>query len=441
MIAEAGEAAARVARTCKRIDAVAITVAATEHELGVHVESCDERITVEGDLRRLPGPVLVDAAARCGATRVHPGYATFERLLELSRAFVDSPAKLLAAPEPALTRAMDRAALRTVADEVHVRFVPGSGVGFDKLADAIEAAEALGYPVRLRLSRSGLTRSRRISDEDQLFSSWDEMAAAAKTHGCTLMVEHEIELARRVDVLVVTDAQGECVAIAEAEIALAEHDVGVDLDESPSPELMQRSDGEAVRLAIFESAARFAQPFGLVGLATVRVVLDADGHFFVAGLRAGLTRHHPTIEMVSGLDLVGLELTLHAGEAIPDEVHNVQPSGHAFGASLHTLDGGYESTSVKEHRAPPQPQRKVRFDPSVVDGAVPALADRGQLMRVTTYGAIRHAALLGLDRMLAEVDVPPFRTNAKGLRGVLADESFRAGQYDASLAERMRYPR
>lgn len=441
MIADAGEAAARVARTCKRIDAVAITVTASESERGVHVESCDECIVVEGDLRRLPASVLVDAALRCSATWVHPGYTTFERLLELSRAFVGSPSKLLASAEPTLTRAMDRRALRSVADEVHVRFIPGSADGFEKLADAIEAADALGYPVRLRLSQSGHTRSRRIADEDQLFATWDDMAKAAKDAGCTLMVEHEIELARRLDVLVVTDAHGECVAIAESEIALAEHDVGVDLDESPSPELINRPDGEAVRLAIFESAARFALPFALVGLATVRVVLDADGHFFVAGLRAGLPRHHPTIEMVSGLDFVALELRLHAGEPLPDEVHNVQPSGHAFGASLHTLDSEYENVVVKEHRAPPQPQRKVRFDPSFVDDAVPALADKGQLMRITTYAAIRHGAMLGLDRMLAEVDVPPFRTNAKGLRGVLADECFRSGQYDASLAERMRYPR
>lgn len=436
-----GEAAARVARTCKRLDATAVTVVTAEDERGVHVESSDEVVVVPGDPRALDPAALVAAAEQAKATYVHPGYASFERLLALARAFAGKEPKLLAPSVEAIENALDRTALRAAAEQTEVRFVPGSPISFEKLADAIEAADSIGYPVRIRVSRSGVARSRIIDDEDQLFASWDELFAAAKVAGCGVMVEREIELARRVDVLVATDAHGESLALVETEIALAEHDVGVDLDESPSPELSMRSDGEAVRLAIYESAARFAQAFGLVGITTVRVFLDADGHFFIAGLRAGLPRHHGTIEMVSSLDLVGVELTLHRGEPIPDEVHAMQPSGHAFGSSLRVAESSLADTPVKELRAPPQPQRKVRFDPSVVDGCAPAAADSGLLMRVTTFAAIRHGALLGLDRMLAEIDVTPVRTNARALRGVLADESFRAGQYDASLAERLRYPR
>lgn len=441
LTAEPGEAAARVARTCKRIDATAVTLVTTADERGVHVESSDETVLVAAEARSIPPEQILEAAVRANATHVHPGYASFERQLALARVFEGQAPKLLAASASALEKAIDRAAQRAVATEVDVRFVPGSERMFEKLADAIEAAEALSYPVRIRVSKSGVARSRRIDDEDQLFSSWDEISAAAKAAGCGVMVEREIELARRVDVLVATDAQGESLALAETEISLVEHDVGVDLDESPSPELAMRSDGEAVRLAIFESAARFAQAFGLVGITTVRAFLDADGHFFIAGLRAGLPRHHATIEMVSGLDLVGIELSLHRGEPIPDEVHSMQPSGHAFGASLRASDSNQANLEVKELRAPPQPQRKVRFDPSVIDGVAPAKADDGLLMRITSFGPIRHAALLGLDRMLAEIDIPPIKTNARALRGVLADESFRAGQFDASLAERLRYPR
>jgi len=441
LTADPGEAAARVARTCKRIDATAITLVTADGERGVHVESSDETALVAGDPRAIDPAAVLEAAIRVHATHVHPGYASFERTLSLARVFEGQTPKLLAAPAEALAKAIDRKAQRAVATEVDVRFVPGSDGSFEKLADAIEAAEALGYPVRIRVSKSGIARSRRIDDEDQLFSSWDELDAAAKSASCGVMVEREIELARRVDVLVATDAHGEAIALAESEIALAEHDVGVDLDESPSPELSMRSDGEAVRLAIFESASRFAQAFGLVGITTVRVFLDADGHFFIAGLRAGLPRHHGTIEMVSSLDLVGIELALYRGEPIPDEVHSMQPSGHAYGASLRVLEAAQANIEVKELRAPPQTQRKVRLDPSVVDGCAPALADAGLLVRITTFGPIRHSAMLGLDRMLAEIDVAPLRTNARALRGVLADESFRAGQYDASLAERLRYPR
>ncbi len=441
LIAEAGEAAARVARTCKRIDAVAITVVASEDERGVHVESADEKILVEGDPEALSVAAVVDAAERARATRVHPGYASMARLRALAAAFSSTPGRLLAAPLPALERAFDHIELRKLGDEVDVRFVPGAATGYAKLADAIEAADGLGYPVRIRASHGGVLRSRRLDDEDQLFATWDELAAIAKEAGCALMIEREIERPRRVDVMVATDTQGECLAIAELEIALAEHDVGVDLEESPSPELSMKPDGESIRLALYDTALRLVQPLGLVGLASVRFFLDADDHFHVAGLRVGLPRHHGVIEMVSGLDLVGLELSLFAGQPMPDEVHTVQPSGHALGASIRLAEIGADVAAVSEVRAPPQPHRKVRFDPSIVEGEVPARADHGLLMRVSTFGAIRHAAVLGLDRMLAEIDIAPLRTNARALRAVLGDEAFRAGKYDASLAERLRYPR
>lgn len=441
LIAEAGEAAARVARTCKRIDAVAITVVSEPTETGVHVESCDEHVVVTGEPRRLAPSDLVEAAARCSATMVHPGYASMARLVDLAQAFVDAPSKLVCSPLPALARTLDRVELRKVAEEADVRFVPGSATGFEKLADAIEAADVLSYPVRLRGSRTGAFRSRRVGDEDQLFSIWDEVSRAAKEAGCSILVERDIERPRRVDVLVATDAHGETIAIAETEITLADHETGVELDESPSPELLVKPDGESIRLALFESAIRLVAPLGLVGLSTVRFLLDADDHFHIVGVRAGLPRHHGSIEMVSGLDLVGIELALVAGQPMPDEVHNVQPSGHAFGASLRASEELDVYPEVSELRAPPQPHRKVRFDPSVIEGAAPAAADGGLLMRVCTYGAIRHAAMLGLDRMLAEIDVAPYKTNAKWLRSVIADEAFRAGKYDETLADRLRFPR
>lgn len=441
LIAEAGEAAARVARTCKRLDAVAITVVSSASEAGVHVESCDEHVVVDGDPRALPATSLLEAAARCSATAVHPGYASMERLVALARAFAETPGRLIAPPLAALERASDRIALRTLADEIDVRFVPGPARSFEKLADAIEAADSLGYPVRLRASRADAFRSRRIDDEDQLFANWDEMRAAADAAGCSILVEREIERPRRVDVLVATDAQGDTVAIAEVEITLEDPTFGVELDESPSPELLIKPDGESIRLALFDSAVRLVSPLGLVGLASVRFLLDADDHFHVSSVRAGLPRHHGSIEMVSGLDLAGVELALTAGQPIPDEVHTVQPSGHGFGASLRASEEQASYPEVRELRAPPQPHRKVRFDPSVVEGSAPAPADGSLLMRVCTYGTIRHASMLGLDRMLAEIDVAPYKTNAKNLRAVIADEAFRAGKYDATLGERLRYPR
>jgi acetyl/propionyl-CoA carboxylase alpha subunit len=139
--------------------------------------------------------------------------------------------------------------------------------------------------------------------------------------------------------------------------------------------------------------------------------------------------------MVTGIDLVGVQLAIAAGEPLPDEVHTVQPSGHAFGAVVGVAPNGVEPRAVREIRFPPAPQRQVRIEPMIVEGQVASEELLDALCRVTTYAPIRHQALLTLDRMLAELDLSPVETTTPRLRDILAQESYRAGQYDIEFLD------
>ncbi len=428
-----------MARTCKRLGTTAIAVVGKADESGVHVDACDEVVVVEGaEGAFLPPASIVAAAQAAKVDRVHPGFASPRHHLALARALGDAGLRLVGPSPEAIAKSLDRMALRAMSEETFVRWVPGPDSTPPKLADAIEAATAIGYPVVLRADHDevGLAPIR-VDDDDELMNEWDGALAEARTHHASLTVEQAFERARTFEVLVASDSQGETLAIAECETTLRDHGE-VPIAESPSPELTYRTDGEALRMAMFETAIRVVGPLSLVGLSSVSFVLDGDARLWVDGVRVGLPRHSAAIEMVTGLDLVAVELALAAGQPMPDEVHTVQPSGHAFFASLSATDEASLDLVVKEFRPPPAPQRQVRFEPSVIDGEKPAPGDGRILTGVGTYAPIRHQALLVLARMLAEVDIAPLRTNARFLRAILADEAYRAGQYDTSFLGRIR---
>lgn len=426
LIARGGEIAARIARTCKRFGQTVIVRVRDEHENGVHVEAADGTLVAADDaalMTKLEGYALV-----------HPGYAdpAFQRALA---AAMPEGVLLIAPKVEALDRVRDRLGLRRACVEESLRFVPGPLEAPAKLPDAIEAAEAIGYPIYLRPANAhtGLGGVR-CDDDDELMKVWDELARAASELGSAVTVERFIERARAVEVILVSDSTGETVAISETERTLAGAS-GDLIEESPAPFIAARADGDAIRFSLFDSAIRVVEPLASPGIATVTFLFDDDGRAFISDVALGLPRSHSTAELVTGLDLVAIEIALIKGEPLPDDVHTVQPTGAGLFASLRAET---PVSHVATFRSPPAPQRKIRVDASVQDETAPPEDDGVLLCRIGSYAPIRHQALLLLDRMIAETEVTDVRTNQKILRGLLSDEAVRAGQYDASTPARVR---
>ncbi len=433
LIAQPGEVAARVARTCKRLGITALAAVGESKKVGAHVDACDEvHVLPERADGTLDPAEIVALVRSTSADAVISGYGTGPWERELAHALEAADVPFVGPDADSMDLAFDRLALRKAGERAAVRMVPGSDAPIASLADAFAAADACGYPVVLRPVWSlADVAPQRFADESELESGFDEYKRRAGDAGICL--EHEVERARVLDVLIVGDMHGEIVGICEQESTL--RDGGRTLiDESPSPELAMRPDGEAIRSALFDSAIRLATELRTPGLVTVRFLLDARARAYVSDVELGLPAQHAIAEMVTGLDLVGVELAIAAGDPLPDEVHTVEPSGHAFGAAVGLGARREELPAVKEIRFPPAPQRQVRVEPSVVEGQVPTEPIADAICRVTTYAPIRHQALLTLDRMLAELEISPLETDVPRLRSLIASESYRAGQYDTAVA-------
>ena len=260
-------------------------------------------------------------------------------------------------------------------------------------------------------------------------------SAAERAHVRTIEDAAELYRPRELSVLVVADTHGATVGIAECDRSLSA-DGHTLIHETPSPELIFRPDGEAFRMALFESARRLASELRYAGLIEVVFHVDPAGFAWISGLKIGLPRHHTLIEMVTGLDLVALQLRIASGEPVPDELETVQPRGHALDASILALD--HQDAAVSSYSVAPAPQGQVRATSSATVGLPLPADDRPLIAKVTTHAPIRHVALLSMDRMLAEMRVEPFTTNLSTIRRILGDYAFRAGQYDNQSAARFR---
>ena len=328
---------------------------------------------------------------------------------------------------------------------IEVDFEEAKGIPTDQLPAILEQAGAdaahLGYqgqPEMFELASVAEKADVAVvgTDLDVLGALADQatiQAAAERAQVRTITDREDASRPREIGVLVAADSHGATSAIVECDRSLSssEHTL---IHETPSPELIFRVDGEAFRMALFETARRLAAELRYAGLLEVRFQIDPAGLAWVSDVQIGLPRHHTLIEMVTRLDLVALQLRIASGEPIPDDLDNIEPRGHALDASILALD--QQDAVVSSYSISPSPQGRVRATSSATVGLPLPADDRPLIAKLTTYEPIRHRALLSMDRMLAEMRAQPFTTNVQALRRVLSDYAFRAGQYDSESATR-----
>lgn len=369
LITRRGEAASRVARTCRQmgLDSVIVTPGTVQDR---HVNAADRTISIgEGD-GRFPAERLEEIVKESKADAVHLGYAGQPQMAELARAAERADVAIVGADADMLASLEDPETLPRAAQRARVRWV-----------------DRQDRPPR----------------------------------------------AREIGVIVAADSHGATEALGECDRSLLANPKTL-VQESPAPEFIFRPDGQAFRASLFESARRLSAELSYAGLLEFRFYTDAAGKAYVFDVVPGLPRHHRLIEMVTGLDLIKLQLQIAAGEALPESLQILEPRGHAMSSYVITVDTDPEQVASKVSFAP-APQDRVRAEVSATIGARLPSDDWPLIAKVTTYEPVRHLALLSMDRMLAEAHIEPFQTNVGELRKVISDYSFRAGQYDSTNAQ------
>ena len=440
LVANRGEIAVRVIRTLRAMGIRSVAVFSDADANARHVAEADVAVGIGPAPARqsyLNIDAVVAAARRTGAQAIHPGYGFLSENAEFAAVLEAAGIVFIGPPVKAIQTMGDKIAAKTTVSAFGVPVVPGIARPGLTDADLIDAAGDVGYPVLVKPSAGGGGKGMRVVHEPSelqaaLTSARREAGAAFGDD--TLFLERFVLNPRHIEVQVLADGYGNVVHLGERECSLQRRHQKV-IEEAPSPLL-----DEATRARIGAAACDTARSVDYTGAGTVEFIVSADrpDEFFFMEMNTRLQVEHPVTEMVTGIDLVELQVRIAAGEKLPITQDDITMTGHAIEARVYAEDParGFLPTGgdVLDLAEPHGPG--VRVDSGLARGTAVGSDYDPMLAKVIAHADDRPTALRALDRALADTAVLGVTTNIEFLRFLLADPDVVAGQLDTGLLDR-----
>jgi acetyl/propionyl-CoA carboxylase alpha subunit len=453
LVANRGEIARRIIRTCKRLGIQTVAVYSEADHDAPHVGEADEALPIGPPPAKdsyLNVHAIVSAIRSSGAQAVHPGYGFLSERASFARAVAEAGATFIGPPPHVLEAFGDKMKARHVALSAGTRPVPGTDTpiaieapgGIDA---AKQVAREVGYPVLVKaVAGGGGIGMQIVQAEDALERAMKSCSDRGRSAfaDARVYLERYVTEPRHIEVQVFCDAHGSSYALGERECSVQRRHQKI-VEETPSPAAFFRGEaGEARRSALFEAALRVVRQAGYVGAGTCEFIADAKGELFFLEVNARLQVEHVVTEMVTGIDLVELQLRVAAGESLPD-LSRIPRRGHAIEARVYAEDpskgfipkpGSIDELVWAGGRGEVQ-SAALRIESGVRAGSKVTPYYDPMIAKVIAWADARAAAIAELDSALDGTTIAPSTTNLAFLRRVLADSAFREGRYDATFAE------
>ncbi len=430
LIANRGEIAVRIGRACREMSVASVAVFSDADRAALHVRLADEAYRIGPAPSResyLRIDKLMEVAHRAGCDALHPGYGFLAENPELPRACAENRVTFIGPSPEAMERLGSKTAARQLAAQAGVPMVSGTKDAIPNPDDARNIAKGLGYPVLLKAVAGGGGKGMRmVAAEADMAAAWrDAGSEALNAFGdARLYLEKYVEHPRHIEIQILGDMHGHIVYLGERECSVQRRHQKV-IEEAPSPVMTPE-----LRRAIGESAVRLAKEAGYANAGTVEFLVDAARNFYFLEVNTRLQVEHPVTEMVTGLDLVKLQIRIAAGEPLPFSQEDVRLSGHAIECRLYAEDPANQffpsPGKILSRRAPSGPG--IRLDDGVYEGfTVPTDYDP-MLAKLIAWGADRAEAVARLCRALEEHTVTGIKTNSALLLAILRDPEFRRAE-------------
>ncbi len=438
LIANRGEIAVRVMRTLREMGIAAVAVYSDADRTSLHVRMADEAEHIG------PSPSsdsylridrILDAARKHGAEAIHPGYGFLSENADFAAACEDAGLVFIG-PSAAAIRAMgSKTAARQVAIAGGAPVVPGTDHSVT-LAEAAGFAHENGYPILLKaVSGGGGKGMRRVDSEPELESAFRNAASEAERsfRNSEIYVEKLIERPRHIEIQLLGDRHGNMVHLGERECSIQRRHQKV-MEECPSPLVALHPE---MRHAMGEAAIRAARAAGYYNAGTVEFLVDQERRFYFLEMNTRLQVEHPVTELVTGLDLVKLQVEIAAGERLPFSQEQVAWRGSALECRIYAEDpyNDFLPYPGKLTRLTRPLGPGIRLDGCVYDGWTVPMEYDPLLAKLAVWAANREDATERMIRALREYDVGGIRTNLGFFRQILEDPEFRAARLHTGFIE------
>ncbi|WP_214410565.1 acetyl-CoA carboxylase biotin carboxylase subunit [Sphaerisporangium fuscum] len=441
LIANRGEIALRVARTCREMGIRSIVAHSTADRDSAAVAFADEAIQIgpaPAKASYLNIPAVIEAALATGAEAIHPGYGFLSEDQYFAEVCEAAGLTFIGPPAEVIARLGDKARARTIMAEVGLPVLPGSSETIDSAAEAKALADRIGYPVIIKAAAGGGGRGMGIARHggDFLRVYGETRAHAQATFGDgRVYIERFCETARHVEIQILCDGHGNAIHLGERDCSVQRRHQKL-VEETPAPGLPAE-----LTARMGEAAVRGALATGYVGAGTFEFIVDQDGEFHFMEINCRLQVEHPVTEMVTGIDLVREQIAVAAGRPLRLRQEDVVRTGAAVECRINTEDPARNFAptpgTLTEFVVPGGPFTRV--DTHGRPGWRVGPDYDSLLAKVVAWGPDREQALDRMERCLYEMRVegPRVRTNGAFLREVIAHPMFRDGKHTTSLVDQM----
>jgi propionyl-CoA carboxylase alpha chain len=436
LIANRGEIACRVIKTCRAMGIKTVAVYSDADADALHVREADEAVHI-GAPAAAQSYLLVDriveACRKTGAEAVHPGYGFLSEKEEFAAALKKAGIVFIGPPAKAVAAMGDKIESKKLAKKAKVNTVPGHlGVIKDD-KEAVKIALEIGYPVMIKASAGGGGKGMRIAASDQeVREGFRAARSEAKSSFADdrVFFEKYIEHPRHIEIQVLADTHGNTIHLGERECSIQRRHQKV-IEEAPSPFLDPKT-----RAAMGAQAVALAEAVGYASAGTVEFIVDAKKHFYFLEMNTRLQVEHPVTEMVTGLDLVEHMIRIAAGEKLKIKQKDVELNGWAIEARVYAEEperGFLPSVGRLVKYREPAAGGAVRVDSGVYEGAEISMFYDPMIAKVVGYGSDRPEATVALRDALDSFHIRGVGHNINFLTALLKTPRFASGKLSTNF--------
>lgn len=435
LIANRGEIAVRVIRTCQEMGIETVAAYSTADRDALHVQLATDAVCIgpaDPAKSYLNMPALLTAAVESGCDAVHPGYGFLSENPEFSDLCAKCGLTFIGASGEMIRRMGNKAAARALMQRSQVPVVPGSGGPLRGVQQAQASAEEIGYPILIKASAGGGGKGmRRVDTPEQLPSAY--AAAKAEAEACfgdgELYLEKLVENPRHIEFQIMADRQGHIIHLGERDCSIQRKNQKM-LEESPSCALT-----EELRSAMGQAAVAAAAAAGYVGAGTVEFVLSHAGQFYFIEMNTRIQVEHPVTELRCGLDLVKEQIRVAAGLPLSRQQAEITLTGHAIECRINAEDpaAGFRPCPGETTFLHLPGGCGVRVDSALYNGCTVSPYYDSLVAKLIVHAPTRLEAIRKMRRCLEELNIEGYATNADLMYLILHHPAFIRGHYSTAF--------